>query len=93
MEFLDSDLADMIALGPDSGLTSNHLLLICYNLFCAMKFIHSANILHRDIKPSNILVSSKCDVKICDFGISRTLPEAHIIKGGGSSKRMRDSIL
>ena len=58
-----------------------------------MKFIHSANILHRDIKPSNILVNSKCEVKICDFGISRTLPESHIIKGGGSSKRMRDSIL
>lgn len=93
MECLDSDLADLIALGPDSGLTSDHLTLICYNLLCAIKFLHSANILHRDLKPGNILVNSNCEVKICDFGISRTLPEAHIIKGGGSSKRIRDSIL
>ena len=31
--------------------------------------------MHRDIKPSNILLTSDCNVKICDFGLSRTLPE------------------
>lgn len=33
--------------------------------------MHSANILHRDLKPRNILISSKCEVKICDFGLAR----------------------
>lgn len=28
------------------------------------------NIMHRDIKPSNILVNSKGQIKICDFGVS-----------------------
>jgi serine/threonine protein kinase len=34
--------------------------------------MHSANIIHRDIKPANILINTKCQVKICDFGLSRT---------------------
>jgi serine/threonine protein kinase len=51
-----------------------HLVTIFYNILCAMNIIHSANVVHRDLKPANILVDSLCNVKICDFGLSRTLP-------------------
>ena len=47
---------------------------IFYNILCAVNFMCSANVLHRDIKPENILVDSFCNIKICDFGLSRTLP-------------------
>ncbi|KAI1332725.1 kinase-like domain-containing protein [Xylariaceae sp. FL0255] len=30
-------------------------------------------IMHRDIKPSNILINSKGDIKLCDFGVSGEL--------------------
>ena len=44
-----------------------------YNLLCAVRYIHSANVLHRDLKPANILVNEDCSVKICDFGLARSI--------------------
>jgi hypothetical protein len=32
-------------------------------------------------------------VKICDFGLSRTLPESLIGKGSDNTRRVRESIL
>lgn len=93
MEKFDTDLRSLIRLGPRSGYTEEHLVTIMYNCLCALKYLHSANVIHRDIKPSNILINRDSSVKICDFGISRTLPDSCIGKGSGNSKRVRDSIL
>jgi serine/threonine protein kinase len=44
------------------------------NGFCCtpgMKFVHSASVIHRDLKPGNLLVNADCELKICDFGLSR----------------------
>ena len=35
--------------------------------------MHSAQLIHRDLKPSNILLNSDCLLRICDFGLSRSL--------------------
>lgn len=56
-------------------LEDGHIITILYNILCATQFMHSANIIHRDIKPANILINSDCEVKICDFGLSRALPK------------------
>ena len=93
MEKYDTDLRSLIRLGPKSGYTEEHLIMIMYNTLCALKYLHSANVIHRDVKPSNILINRDSNVKICDFGISRTLPESCIGKGSGNTKRVRDSIL
>ena len=38
---------------------------------CALKHLHSANVLHRDLKPSNLLVNGNCHLMVCDFGLAR----------------------
>jgi mitogen-activated protein kinase 1/3 len=61
-----------------------------YNLLCAVKYLHSANVLHRDLKPANILVNEDCSVKICDFGLARSIAgidSSSLIFG---SKRFKD---
>lgn len=34
-------------------------------------YLHQKNILHRDVKLDNILMDSRGNIKICDFGISK----------------------
>ncbi|KAJ7795341.1 kinase-like domain-containing protein, partial [Mycena olivaceomarginata] len=44
-----------------------------YQTMRALKFMHSAGIVHRDLKPSNLLVNANCDLKVCDFGLARSV--------------------
>lgn len=58
------------------ALSNEHLAYFMYQMLCALKYIHSANVIHRDLKPSNILVNGNCELKICDFGLARgVLPD------------------
>lgn len=41
----------------------------------ALQTLHEEHILHQDIKPANVLINEKSIVKLCDFGVSRTLDE------------------
>lgn len=54
-------------------LTDEHIQYFIYQILRAFLYIHSARIIHRDLKPSNILLNENCDVKLCDFGLSRNL--------------------
>lgn len=46
---------------------------IILQLASAVKFLQTRRnpIIHRDLKPENIMVNSRCEIKICDFGISK----------------------
>jgi len=48
-----------------------HITYLGYQIFRALKYLHSVDVVHRDLTPSNILVSQQCQIKICDFGLSR----------------------
>ena len=55
--------------------TEDHVITIIYNILCAINLVHKTGIMHRDIKPGNILVNKDCQVKLCDFGLARTIPQ------------------
>ncbi|KAL7539891.1 hypothetical protein ACHAXR_009685 [Thalassiosira sp. AJA248-18] len=69
-EYMETDLSQII---KARILEPIHIQYITYQLLKALKYIHSAKLLHRDIKPSNILVDSKCSIKLCDFGLCRSI--------------------
>ncbi|KAL0582628.1 hypothetical protein ABG067_007395 [Albugo candida] len=68
-ELMNTDLHRVIY--SRHALSQEHMAFFLYQMLCAMKYVHSANVIHRDLKPSNVLVNSNCELKICDFGLAR----------------------
>lgn len=69
-EYMETDLHAVIRANI---LEDIHKQFIMYQLFKALKYMHSAELLHRDVKPSNLLLNSECQMKIADFGLARSL--------------------
>ncbi|KAJ6493672.1 kinase-like protein [Mycena vitilis] len=74
MEPMEADLHQIIKSGQT--LTSEHVQYFVYQILRGMKFVHSASVIHRDLKPGNLLVNADCELKICDFGLSRGFENA-----------------
>jgi len=69
-DHMESDLQNVI---NASMLTPIHNEYIMYQVLKALKYVHSAGVLHRDLKPSNILLNTNVHVRLCDFGLARTM--------------------
>lgn len=55
------------------SLSEDHIRIIIFNLLQAVNHLHVHNVVHRDLKPGNILMNSDCNIKLCDFGLARTV--------------------
>ena len=74
LEYVDNDLRRLFE--SSNYLTDEQVREIMYQILWGTKYIHSAEIIHRDFKPSNILINNDCTVKICDFGLARSIKYA-----------------
>ena len=68
---METDLSQIIK--SNQNLSDEHIQFFIYQILRGLKYIHSCGILHRDLKPRNLLVNANCDLKICDFGLSRVV--------------------
>lgn len=70
-ELLELDLRKYLDNFPDA-LPEQTVRSFSAQLMSGLAYCHSMGIMHRDLKPQNILVSSKLQLKIADFGLART---------------------
>ncbi len=80
MEYVDGpSLAEVL---KKSALSEKVALEYLKQILSTMAFAHSKKILHRDIKPSNILIDSKGNIKVVDFGIAKMMDRKGLTSTG-----------
>ncbi|KAK9898530.1 mitogen-activated protein kinase [Cystobasidium minutum MCA 4210] len=72
-ELMETDMHRVIR---TQDLSDDHCQYFTYQVLRALKAIHSADVVHRDLKPSNLLLNANCDLKVCDFGLARSIRTA-----------------
>ncbi|KAF3932947.1 hypothetical protein ABW20_dc0101988 [Dactylellina cionopaga] len=74
MEFVDyGSCQDWIR--ATSVRDEEYIAVIIREIVKALIYIHDCQLIHRDLKAANILLSSKGDVKLADFGVSARVTE------------------
>ncbi len=72
-ELMETDLRMLIK--AKKGLKLDQAKFLMFQALRGLKYIHSCGIIHRDLKTRNLLVNSNLDLKICDFGLARSVNE------------------
>merc|ERR1711916_415510 len=75
MTLMETDMRKVIK--SDQKLSKEHYQYFLYQLLRATKYMHSAGVIHRDLKPANILLDAKCNLRVCDYGLSRVDTSHH----------------
>ena len=76
MEYVDGrPLKDLLS--DDAGpFPIPEVVDIVAGVLSALEYSHSAGLVHRDIKPGNVMLTSKGEVKVMDFGIARAIADS-----------------
>ncbi|NP_001303227.1 mitogen-activated protein kinase kinase 9-like [Brassica napus] len=69
MEYMDGGTLESLR----GAVTEKRLAGFARQILKGLSYLHGLKIVHRDIKPANLLLNSKGEVKIADFGVSKIL--------------------
>jgi beta-lactam-binding protein with PASTA domain/predicted Ser/Thr protein kinase len=70
MEYVDGrTLRDILT--TEGRLLPQRALEVTADICSALEVAHAAGMVHRDIKPANVMLTSRGEVKVMDFGIAR----------------------
>ena len=75
MEYVDGMNMDEYINKITGPISINKVKYILTQLLSAIEYSHQKNVLHLDIKPSNIMINNSQQIKVLDFGISKTTEE------------------
>lgn len=71
MDYVDGpDLLDVLE-GSATRFSPNAVQDLTRKMLCAIKFVHDHGMLHRDISPDNILIDTRGEPVLIDFGAAR----------------------
>ena len=51
-----------------------------HQIVAGVEYCHRNMVAHRDLKPENLLLDSRGNVKIADFGLSNVMRDGHFLK-------------
>jgi len=76
MELMDGGcLTDVLEQFEQVRLDESQIAHVCGTTLSALRYIHRSHRIHRDVKSDNILLNSRGEVKIADFGYAAQLTE------------------
>lgn len=76
MEFMEEgSLEKVIDAFPRIKMTEKQIAYVCFEILKALEYIHGLHRIHRDIKSGNVLIGSKGEIKLADFGFAVQLTE------------------
>lgn len=71
-EYMDKDLKKYMEVhGQQGALDLKIVKSFLFQLLKGIMFCHDNRVLHRDLKPQNLLINSKGELKLGDFGLAR----------------------
>ncbi|KAG0483992.1 hypothetical protein HPP92_012076 [Vanilla planifolia] len=79
MEYVKSgELFDYIV--EKGRLQENEARRFFQQIISGVEYCHQNMVVHRDLKPENLLLDSKLNIKIVDFGLSNVMLDGHFLK-------------
>lgn len=70
LQYMDHDLTGVLS-QPQFVFSPAHLKSLTHQMISGLAHLHFKSVLHRDMKGSNILINSRGELKLADFGLAR----------------------